>query len=217
MGIWNKIQPDKLYNWALALSILTVAYNLAEGSVSVYFGLKDEALTLFGFGADSFVETISAMGVTQMIIRIKKNPNSPRGRFEILALKITAWCFYALALILAVSAIYNVIEGQEPTSTKAGAIIAAISILTMWALIRAKISIGGKLNSAPIIADARCNQVCLYMSVVLLMSSGLWWLFKIPYVDAAGTAGLVYFSVKEGLESFEKARGIECDEDCIHE
>ena len=80
----------------------------------------------------------------------------------------------------------------------------------MWALIYLKISIGKKLNSAPIIADAKCNQVCLYMSLVLLLSSGLWYLFKIPYVDILGTLGIIYFAYKEGKEAFAKAKGIAC-------
>jgi divalent metal cation (Fe/Co/Zn/Cd) transporter len=89
-------------------------------------------------------------------------------------------------------------------------IIASVSVFTMWVLIRTKITVGRKLDSAPIIADAKCNLVCMYMSLVLLVASGLWWLWQIPYIDLIGTAGLVYFSVKEGRESFRKARGIEC-------
>ena len=50
-------------------------------------------------------------------------------------------------------------------------IIALISILTMWALVSAKHHVGRKLNSAPILADANCTLVCIYMSVVLLISS----------------------------------------------
>jgi len=199
-----------LYSWALVLAVITVVYNLAEGLVSVYFGMKGQTLTLFGFGADSFVETISALGVTQMIIRIKMNPASNKGSFEILALKITGWCFYLLALFLTASAIFNVIQGNQPKSTIAGVIIAGISILSMWALIYFKFSIGKKLNSTPIIADAKCSLVCLYMSLVLLVASALWWFFKIPYIDILGTAALIFLSVKEGREAFEKANGIEC-------
>ena len=206
-------QLDRLYNWGLGLAILTVVYNIAEGLVATYFGIQDETLTLFGFGLDSFVETISALGVTQMFLRIKNKPDSSKGPYEIRALKITGWCFYILAVILSASAIYNVIKGHQPTSTTAGVIIGLISILTMWLLIRAKITVGTKLNSAPIIADAKCNQVCLYMSVILLVSSSLWALWEIPYIDALGTAGIVYFSIKEGREAFQKSRGIDCD-DC---
>jgi len=196
---------EKLFNRAIVLAIITIVFNIAEGLVATYFGLKDETLTLFGFGMDSFIETISAVGVLQMVIRIKKLPDSSRGRLETLALRITGWCFYALAGVLTVSAIFNIIGGHKPESTVSGVIIAIISILAMWALIRAKIKTGTKLNCSPIISDARCNLVCVYMSLVLLMASGLYWLFGIPYIDILGAAGLVYFSIKEGREAFEKA------------
>jgi divalent metal cation (Fe/Co/Zn/Cd) transporter len=212
----NQDIQNKLFDRAMSLALLTVVFNVLEGLVSIYFGLKDETLTLFGFGLDSFVETISASGVMLMVLRIKKNPASDKGQFEILALKITGWSFYALVLLLSTSALYNLIEGKQPVSTTAGVIIASFSILTMWALIHYKMSIGKKLNSAPVIADAKCNQVCLYMSLILLTASGFWWLWQIPYIDIAGTAGLVYFSVKEGREAFDKAKGIECDH-CEHD
>lgn len=202
-------EENKLYNLAFLLGFITIIYNLIEGIVSVYFGYQEEALTLFGFGLDSFIETISAFGILHMIIRIKRNIHSERGQFEILALKITGGCFYGLALTLLISAILSAIEGHQPTSTIAGVIIAIISIITMWILIKIKISIGKKLNSTAIIADAKCNQVCLYMSVILLFSSSLWLLFKIPYIDLIGSLGLAYFSLKEGKEAFEKAKGIE--------
>lgn len=203
-------QQKKLFNQVLILALFTVFYNLIEGLIAIYFGLKDETLTLFGFGADSFVETISAIGVTHMVYRIKRNPDSHRGSFEVTALKITGWCFYALALILTVSAVYNLIEGHHPTSTLAGVIIALISILSMWLLVYLKVKLGKKLNSDPIISDAKCNLVCIYMSIILLISSALWWFFKIPYVDAIGSLGLVYFSISEGREAHQKAKGIEC-------
>lgn len=207
---------SKLYKTALALSVFTIVYNLIEGVVSVWFGLEDETLALFGFGADSFVETISALGVMQMVVRIRRNPNSSKGPFEVRALQITGWCFYALAVILSVTAVYNIYTGHEPESTMAGIIIAIISIIAMWVLIRAKISVGRRLNSSPFIADANCNKVCLYMSVVLLISSVLYELFHIPYIDALGAAGLVYFSIQEGREAFEKSRGIDCSDGCGH-
>ena len=77
-------------------------------------------------------------------------------------------------------------------------------------LIRAKRDVGEKLNSAPILADANCTLVCLYMSLVLLASSAIYALTGFGFVDSLGAIGLVYFSYNEGKEAFEKARGIEC-------
>ena len=57
------------YKWASSLALITVFYNLLEGIVSVFFGIQDGAVTLFGFGVDSFVEVISGIGIWHMIRR----------------------------------------------------------------------------------------------------------------------------------------------------
>lgn len=211
----SSITHKKLYKQAFGLAIFTIVYNVIEGVLSAYFGIKDETLTLFGFGMDSFVETISAIGIAQMVLRIKANPDSDKSKFEIVALKITGWCFYVLSVVLLVSAVISILEGHQPTSTVAGIVIAGISIVVMWALILSKKYLGRELNSSAMIADANCNLVCVYMSVLLLLSSGLYELFKIPYVDALGALGLIYFCITEGKEAFEKAKGIDscgCDD-----
>lgn len=157
------VDSKKYYSLATALAIITVLYNFIEGLVSIYFGYHDEMLTLFGFGMDSFVETISALGILQMTIRIRRNPSSEKSGFEIQALKITGWCFYVLSIILGIGAVLSLIENRKPETTFAGIIIAFISILSMWLLIYFKKDVGRKLNSDAIIADANCNLVCLYI------------------------------------------------------
>ena len=77
-------------------------------------------------------------------------------------------------------------------------------------LVAAKRKVGRALNSAPILADANCTMVCLYMSLVLLAASLIYELTGFGFVDSLGALGLIYFSVNEGREAFEKARGLEC-------
>ena len=193
---------------AYHLSLFTIAFNIVEGLVSVYFGVSDDALTLFGFGMDSFIETISAAGVLVMIRRIRANPDMERSKFEVTALKITGWCFYALSLILAAGAVMNLVNGTKPESTLPGVIISLVSISSMLFLIYSKKSLGTKLSCDPIIADANCNLVCVYMSVVLLLSSAAYEIFGFGWIDVIGTAGIIYFSVKEGMEAMEKAKAL---------
>ncbi|MCJ7722612.1 MAG: hypothetical protein MUP03_00610 [Anaerolineales bacterium] len=57
----SKTSLQYLYTYALWLGIFTVFYNLLEGIISILFGLSDDALTLFGFGVDSFIEVISGL------------------------------------------------------------------------------------------------------------------------------------------------------------
>jgi len=192
----------------MLLAILTIVFNIAEGVVSIWFGISDDMLTLFGFGVDSFIETISAAGVVAMITRIRNNQDTDKTRFEKTALKITGWCFYILAVILAAGSVLNMVQDHKPESTLAGVVIALISIVSMLGLIVAKKSLGRKLNSPPLIADANCNLVCVYMSLVLLIASGAFELFNLGWIDTVGTAGIIFFSVKEGRESLEQAKAL---------
>lgn len=196
---------QKLYRLAFALSIFTIVYNLAEGGIATFFGYEDDTLTLFGFGLDSFIEVISAVGIANMIIRIARNPNAPRDEFEKTALKITGYSFYALCGLLTAMAVQKIIVGENPTTTVGGIIVSVVSIVIMVATIYWKTSLGKQLNSPALIADANCAKVCVYMSVVLLASSLLYHFFRIPYIDIAGTVGIIYFSFMEGKECFEKA------------
>ena len=68
----------------------------------------------------------------------------------------------------------------------------------MWALVMSKRKIGHVLDSAPILADANCTMVCIYMSVVLLASSLIYQFTGFGFVDSLGALGLIYFSISEG-------------------
>ena len=195
-----------LYKLAFIFAIFTIFYNIAEGIISIYLGLEDESLALFGFGADSFIEVISGLGIAHMIVRIRRNPQSNRDKFEKTALKITGFAFYALVVGLVVSSIYNIWTGHKPETTFWGVIISAVSILVMWALVLGKKRVGKKLESDPILADAECTMVCVYMSVILVLSSGIFELTGIGYVDSIGGLALSYFAFKEGKECFEKVK-----------
>src|SRR5512144_2268412 len=206
---------NKYWSYALWLALFTIFYNLADGLISIFFGVSDEALTLFGFGVDSFIEVMSGIGILAMVLRIRQNPETPRSQFERSALRITGLAFYILAAGLAVTAIYNLVTGHKPTTTLPGVIISLLSIAAMWALVAGKRQVGRALRSAPILADANCTMVCIYMSLVLLASSLIYQLTGFGLVDSLGALGLIYFSVNEGKEAFEKAAGLE--DDCVGE
>lgn len=200
---------DKLWKTALLLSVITVFYNLGEGLVSVIFGYSDETLSLFGFGLDSFVEVISGIGIWHMVIRIRKN-GQQRDLFEKMALRVTGGAFYLLAGGLVASSILNIVGGKHPETTMWGILISSFSLLTMFVLMAAKLSIGRRLQSSAIIADAQCTRTCIYLSAILLVSSILFELFHIGFVDALGALGIAWYAFMEGRESFEKAKGKEC-------
>jgi divalent metal cation (Fe/Co/Zn/Cd) transporter len=200
-------KTDKqLYRLAFALAVFTIVYNIAEGIFSTYMGFEDESLALFGFGVDSFIEAISGLGIAHMVLRIRQNPESNRDDFERTALRITGFSFYVLVAGLVITSIYNIATGHKPETTFWGVVVSLISIVVMVVLIILKIRVGKQLNSAAILADAECTRVCIYMSVLLLFSSGIYELTNFTYTDSLGTLGLSYFAFKEGKECFDKAK-----------
>jgi divalent metal cation (Fe/Co/Zn/Cd) transporter len=207
------VNKDKetLYRWAYALAVFTIVYNVIEGLVSIYFGIEDETLALFGFGLDSFVEVISGVGIWHMIRRISKNHDANPDHFERQALKITGTAFYILSVGLIATAIINIYQGHKPETTFWGIVISLISIVTMWILIHYKIKVGKQLDSQAIIADAHCTKACLYLSIILLLSSGGYELTGIGGLDSLGAIFIAGLSFKEGLESYQKAKGLACN------
>jgi divalent metal cation (Fe/Co/Zn/Cd) transporter len=202
-----KVKFDRYFQFALWLGLFTVFYNVLEGLVSIFFGAQDEALTLFGFGIDSFIEVLSGLGIVVMVLNIRRNPDSPRSPFESAALRVTGISFYLLSAGLAITAIYNLITGHKPTTTLPGVIISLVSIAMMAALLAGKRRVGQTLQSAPILADANCTLVCIYMSIVLLASSLIYKVTGFGLVDSIGAFGLIFFSFQEGRESLERATG----------
>ena len=203
-------EKASFYKWGTALALITIYYNIAEGVVSVLFGLQDETIALFGFGLDSFVEVMSGVGIWHMIRRLKRNGNESPDRFERDALKITGTAFYILTIGLIVTSLLSLYQGHKPETTLWGIIISVISILTMWLLIHYKLKVGKQLNSQAMLADANCTKACMYLSVVLFASSIGYELTKIGGLDSIGAIVIAVLSFREGREAFDKAKGKAC-------
>jgi divalent metal cation (Fe/Co/Zn/Cd) transporter len=196
------------YKRASLLAQITIFYNLFEGMVSVFFGVADETLSLFGFGIDSFVEVLSGIGIWNMVRRMRYNPDADVGPFEKRALRITGTAFYILAAGLVITAGINLYQGHRPETTFWGIVIAAISIFTMWALVSFKVKVGRQLNSEAILEDANCTKACVYLSFTLLLASAGFELTGIGGIDSIGAILIAVFSFREGRESFEKVKGV---------
>lgn len=199
-------QQKKLINTAFYLSIITIVYNILEGIFSIYFGVKDETISLAGFGIDSFVEVMSGIGVGHMVYRMKRYPVNSWDTFERRALYITGVSFFILTAGIMFGSVLNIVYNIKPSTTIPGVIIAVISIGSMYFLYKYKLKTGKALNSDAIISDANCTKTCFQLSFILLASSLLYQFFRIGYIDIIGGIGIAYFAFREGLEAFEKAK-----------
>jgi len=201
---------DRLLRRASLLALVTIIYNLAEGLVSVAFGMEDETIALFGFGLDSFVEVLSGAGIWHMVWRMQAGGGEAADGFERRALRVTGTAFFLLAGGLAATVAVRVTGDGSPESTVWGIVVATVSIATMWLLIRLKVSVGKSLGSPAILADANCTKACLMLSAALLVSSVGYEMTGVRHLDTAGAVFIAWFAIKEGREAFAKARGKTC-------
>ena len=196
----------RLYAFASTLALITIAYNVVEGVVSVFFGLEDGSMALFGFGVDSFVEVVSGIGIWHMVRRIRNSGGENLDHFEQTALKITGTGFYVLTVGLAITAAVDLYRGHKPDTTFWGIVVSSVSIAAMWLLIHYKVKVGKQLNSEAILSDAACTRACLQLSIVLLIASVGYELTHIGGIDSVGTFVIAGLCFREGKEAFEKAK-----------
>jgi divalent metal cation (Fe/Co/Zn/Cd) transporter len=147
------LKDNKLFNTALALSFVTISYNLIEGGLPLFFGFSYDALSLLGFGIDSFVEVLSGLGVAHMILRMKYSIVIRHDEVERLTLKVTGISFYILTSGFIICSILNLARHIEPGTTLPGLIVSLISIIILYILMRFKLKVAKLLKSDAIIAD----------------------------------------------------------------
>lgn len=199
--------PDRkaLIARVILLSWFTIAYNLLEGLVSIYFGLSEGSIALAGFGADSFIEVFSAALVLWRFRGETAGACVSVERERRATLGIGA-LFVALAAATAAGALLQLRDGGHPATTVPGLVISALSLGFMFFLWRAKARLAAELDSATVLKDAACSLACIKLSSVLLLGSllflaspALWW------ADAAAAVSLSLLIGFEGVETIRAA------------
>jgi len=195
------VNPAQWRRKALWLSGLTIAYNLAEGLVSMAFGWADDSIALFGFGADSFIEVASALLV---LWKLLDHGSLERERKATLSV---GWLFLLLAAGIAGGAILQIAARRHPPTSLPGLVISALSLAFMAYLWQAKLRAAKALDSATLEADATCSLACIQLSMVLFVGSLLFLLVPVLWwVDAAAALGLALLIGKEGSNMIRAAR-----------
>jgi divalent metal cation (Fe/Co/Zn/Cd) transporter len=96
-------------------------------------------------------------------------------------------------------------RAPEPTVTGVG--VAALALVVMPLLARAKLRVGREIGSAALIADATCTLACAWLSATVLHGVGLNALFGWWRADPLAAFAMVPLLVREGREALEKLRG----------
>ena len=193
------------------LEYFTIAYNSAEGLVSIVVGAIAGSVSLIGFGLDSLIEVTSGAA---LLWRLHHDLNpSRREEVERMTLRIVGVCFVALALYILYDAGKALLFHEAPDRSVIGIIVAAMSIVVMPLLARAKRRVASGIGSRAMMADSRQADFCTYLSAILLGGLLLNAVFHWWWADAVAALVMVPIIAKEGFESL-KGKACGCDNAC---
>jgi divalent metal cation (Fe/Co/Zn/Cd) transporter len=169
-----------------------------EAAVAIVAALVAGSVALLGFGLDSLIELASASTILWLYTGSRGGSDTAERRAQ----QLIAICFAALALYVAFDAIGTLAGGTHPDTSWPGVAVAAVAIILMPLLARAKGRIAAQLGSAATAGDAAQSWLCAISAAAVLVSIlanavlGWWWLDPIAGLGIAGLA------VREGREAW---------------
>ncbi len=196
-----------LHRRALWLEYATVGWNVIEALVAITAGILATSVALIGFGADSAIEVVSAVG---LLWRLRTaGPHAGMGEestAEKRALQIVAVTFFLLAAYIAWEAVSGLVEREEPLTSPVGIALSILSLLVMPVLAYAKQRTGRELGSRALVADSKETWVCSYLSLALLLGVGAYALLGWWWADPIGALAMLPVVLWQGWETLAEAR-----------
>lgn len=196
MAIETSDRPA-LVRRAVALESSIIAYNLAEGVISIVAGVVASSVVLVGFGLDSAIEVSAAVVVALHLTRSREEIVPEWERRVAVFVGAT---LLVLAVYVAGRSIYNLATETKPSESVVGIVVTATSLFVMPLVSRLQHRMAVRINSIALEADSRETLVCTYLSATALVGLaanawlGWWW------ADPAASLVMVYFIAREGRE-----------------
>jgi divalent metal cation (Fe/Co/Zn/Cd) transporter len=197
----------RLHRRGLRLEYFTISWNVIEAAVAITAGLIAGSVALVGFGVDSGIEVVSAVGLTWRLLKAGPDADAAEeSESERRALYIVAFTFFALAAYITYEGVSALAHHEEPESSTVGLVLSVVSLAIMPALAYFKQRTGKQLGSRALQADAVETWVCSYLSLALLVGVGLFAAFGWWWADAIGALLMLPVILWQGWETLGEAR-----------
>lgn len=171
---------------------LTIGWNVIEGIVAIGAGVIAGSISLIAFGLDSGVEVSTSLVLAWRLAQERRG--GCMVDYDRRATRWIAGCFAVLAVYVSYEAIAQLVEQRAPDVSIPGIVLAAMSVVIMPVLARAKKRLGPILGSQAVVSESRQSQLCAWLSAVVLVGLGLnallgwWWADPVAALAAAGLA-----------------------------
>ncbi len=192
------LERSALVRRSFRLNVATLAYNALEGAIAIGAGLLAGSVALVGFGLDSSIELAASLTA---LWRLRADLDvHRRERAERVSLRIIGALFLALAAYVAFDAAYALARRDMPSESAVGIVLAALSLIVMPVLARAKRRVAFDMASGALAAEAKQTAICAYLSAILLAglllnaALGWWW------ADPVAALAMTPIIAREGAE-----------------
>jgi hypothetical protein len=197
----STVEVEQLTRRALRLAQFTVGYNVIEGVVAVSAGVLAGLVSLIGFGADSGIESASAVLVGLRLAARLRHGAADEAK-ERRALRWIAMTFFALAAYVTIEGIRNLVAGEKPDNSVVGMVLLGASVIVMPLLAAAKTKVGRRLADPLILADAAETRFCVWLSVSTLAGLVLYAMTGAAWLDPVAGFVIALFAINEGRETW---------------
>lgn len=175
------------------LTTATIGWNSLEGVVAIAAGIAAGSVSLVGFGLDSGIEVSAALVLAWRLAQERRA--GCKQDVDKRAQRLIATSFAALTLYVGVESIRDLAMADRPDESPVGIVLAALSLVVMPFLARAKRRLAPLMGSRAVDAEAKQTLLCAFLSGALLVglsanaALGWWWADPLAGLFIAGAAG----------------------------
>jgi Co/Zn/Cd efflux system component len=196
------VDVEHLTRRGLRLAQFTVGYNAIEGVVAVIAGVLAGLVSLIGFGADSGIESASAVLVGLRLAARLRHGEADEAK-ERRALRWISVTFFVLAAYVTIEGIRSLIAGETPDHSVVGIVLLASSCIVMPLLAAAKTKVGQQLADPLILADAAETRICVLLSISTLSGLVFFAITGAAWLDPVAGFVIALFAINEGREAWK--------------
>jgi divalent metal cation (Fe/Co/Zn/Cd) transporter len=179
---------------------ITLAWMLVECGVSLYGAISSHSPALLAFGADSFVELLSAT-----VVVLALSPSFPLTKDR--AARFAGILLFVLAGAIALMATLALVYRVSPETSCSGIAITIAALVVMPMLAWAKRRVAQRTNNRALAADAVQSATCAYLAAITLVGLVINAIWHIHWVDSAAALLALPILIVEGRRAL---RGVSC-------
>ena len=170
----------RLVSVAMRLLLISVAFGLVTGVISVAVGLGDHSLGVFGVGLGVLAD-LSGSAVLIWRFRAERSQHVPSDQMETRAAVVVAIALAVVSVVLTVESVAALAAGSRPGTSAAALAVAGASVAVLTPLAYVKRRLGRRLASAALRGDGALSVMgaatglLALIGLALYRTLGWWW------------------------------------------